>query len=47
MKRLGILMLTLCVAVVLFCGGAVLVAAEEVTALPPAPQEQVQDAVPA
>jgi hypothetical protein len=47
MKRLGILMLALCLALALFCGGAVLVAAEEVTELPPAPQEQVQDAAPA
>ena len=47
MKRFGILMLTLCVAVVLFCGGAVLVAAEEVTDLPSVPQEQVQDVPPA
>ena len=44
MKRLGILVLALCLAAVLFCGGAALAAAEEVTELPPAPQEQEQAA---
>ena len=47
MKRLGILMLALCLALALFCGGAALAAAEEVTELPPAPQEQVQEVPPA
>lgn len=44
MKRLGILMLVLCLVLALFCGSAALVAAaEEVTELPPAPQEPVQE----
>ena len=42
MKRLGILLLTLFVAISLFGGGAAWAAAEEVTDLPPVPQEQVQ-----
>ena len=43
MKRLGIFVLALCLAAVLFCGGAALVAGEEVTELPPVPQEQAED----
>lgn len=45
MKRLGILILTLCFAVVLFCGGASLAAAEEAAELPQA--EAIVQASPA
>jgi hypothetical protein len=43
MKRLGILTLAFFLVLALFCGGAAMVAAEEVTELPPVPQEPVQD----